>query len=172
MIFYPNLLIRKVRFVYLLIFVVTPLILSTPPFWNNIVEADIGRYVLICWTLALYFAVLFNFGFLEKMFATLVLSDEEICWKCPLRKTRVLSISQCIEIGAYIENANNGIPSKQIYFSDHINPKKNMSNNGSIKASQHFIKFRYSEELAEFILKRYTTVNTDCLKQFVQAQKK
>lgn len=81
-------------------------------------------------------------------------------------KVKKLSLANCIEIGAYIENEQKGIPSEQIYFSDYASPIRKMDKNGVIKSSQHLIKFPYSDELCDYIIKKYPNSLTGSLSTF------
>lgn len=107
----------------------------------------------------------------EKCFSVLILTDEDICWKCPFRKTRRINLADCVEIGAYVENANKGIPSEQIYFSDYVHPRGKMDKNGVMKASQHLIKFPYSDALGDYIMKSYPSKLTSSLSAFRRQRK-
>ena len=88
---------------------------------------------IICTFLAILGGILIHIGFWEKFFGVIILTDREIRWKCPFRKTRVIPLQDCAEIGAYLENEKSGFPSEQIYFSDHVYPKQHMTKNGIIK---------------------------------------
>ena len=116
--------------------------------------------------------VVVHLWFWEKCFSHLELSDSEIRWKCPLRRDRVMSVDQCAEIGAYMENEGNGIPKAQIYFSDHLHPKQNMGKNGVMKASEHLIKFWYSEELCKYLIGTYSGKQTSCLSAYRRRRKR
>ena len=65
--------------------------------------AEIYLYSM-CFGLALMGCILVHIGFWEKCFSRLELSGEEIRWKCPLRRNRIMSVENCVEIGAYLEN--------------------------------------------------------------------
>ena len=124
----------------------------------------------MCWILAICGTVATHFVW-DKFFAVLILSKESICWKCPFRKSKKLSLANCIEIGAYIENAQKGIPSEQIYFSDYASPIRKVDKNGVIKSSQHLIKFPYSDELCDYLIKKYPNTLTESLSTFRHQQK-
>ena len=121
-----------------------------------------------CLILAVPGCLLLHYAFWEKCFSTLVLNENEIRWKCPFRKDRVILLVNCAEIGAYLENKGNGIPSEQIYFSDYPDPQKNMKKNGIMKPSQHLIKFFYSKELSNYLLENYSEKLTWRLYEYCQ----
>ena len=154
------------RYIFILVFVGLPLCLSG--YTDFLVDEDIWMYTVFCLFLAICGSVLINAVFWEKFFAVLTITAEEIRWTCPLRRQRVISISQCEEIGVYIENANNGIPSKQIYFSD--SPNASIGSNGVMKVSNHLIKFWYSDELCNYILKTFPEEKTFALCTYHQQQ--
>lgn len=129
-------------------------------------------FVMVNIMLSMAGTVLIHIVFWEKFFATLTFTNREIIWKCPFRKTKVMDLETCVEIGAYLENADNGIPAPQIYFSDHPYPKRNMNKHGVIKSSQHLIKFWYSEELCTFLLENYSSKKTGCLSAYRQQAKR
>ena len=172
MIFYPISPIRHF-YRYGMIFVLVGLPLCLAASSNDwIIYEDRPAVVITCILLSLAGAVLIHVGFWEKFFAVLILSENEVRWKCPLRKTRVIQISQCVEIGAYIENANNGIPTERMYFSTTPNPQIRMSKSGAMRESQNLIKFWYSRELCDYIIQTYPQEKTNLLSEYlVQRQK-
>ncbi len=129
-------------------------------------------FILMGFGMSLLGGIMIQLWFWEKCFSHLELSEQEIRWKCPFRRDRVIPVSQCVEIGAYVENEGNGVPSEQIYFSDHPNPKQNMGKNGVIKASKHLIKFYYDEELCKYLIRTYSGKQTSCLSAYRQRRKR
>lgn len=160
------------RYVLIFILVILPLGLAIHSFWHWSEIDDIVFHFAIGCLLALTGATLIHIGFWEKCFSVLILTDEVILWRCPLRKSRMILLADCVEIGAYTENANNGIPSAQIYFSDHKYPQRDMGKNGVMKASEHLIKFWYSEELYNYLVKNYPSEKTSCLISYRRQRKK
>lgn len=157
------------RYIFLFLFVGLPLCLSG--YTDFLSGEDTWVYTVFCLFIAVCGAILIHFAFWEKFFAVLTITDNHIYWKCPFRKQRTLSFMQCMEIGVYIENASNGIPSKQIYFSDHPNPLADMKNNGAMKISEHLVKFWYSDELCSYILSNLPEEKTNPLRIYRQKQK-
>lgn len=163
---------KIVRFVYRYILMIILILIPSWIAWDALVS---DRYIggtgglavfIFGITMTLGGCVVIHLWFWEKFFAVLVLTDSEIRWICPLRKKRIIHLDNCVEIGAYTENVNNGIPSVQIYFSDHRFPQKNMSKNGVMKVSQHLIKFWYTKELSDFIMHNYPGNLTSCLNAY------
>lgn len=172
--FYPPKIIRfYYRYLMLLLLIGLPIILAIGSFhikWTKPNDQYFGFTIGIF--LAVVGALLINVGFWEKFFAVLRISDTTILWKCPFRKTRILPISDCVEIGAYLENKNNGIPSEQIYFSKYPYPQKNMDKHGIMKPSQDLIKFWYSDELYRFLIGNMSSKQTSCLRAYKWQRKK
>ena len=106
MIFRANPTQRFFRYVAIFLFSGVPLILSVFAFSDAIYPEDRGLFIAFCVFLALCGLILINYAFWEKLFSVLILTKEEIQWKCPLRKTKIIPVAKCIEIGAYLENAN------------------------------------------------------------------
>ena len=170
--FYTNPALRYFyRYACILVFVGLPLWMSSPACWHAVVEEDRMGYIILCWMIALCGAILIHVGMWEKFFAVLIVTEDEISWKCPLRKTKVIAVSKCVEIGAYIENANNGIPTEQIYFCDYADPQKNMGKNGVMKSSEHLIKFWYTYQLCEYLIKTLPEDKTSCLVAYKKQRK-
>ena len=165
--FYTKPLIRFCyRYVALFLFIVFPLCLSG---YTEFMYGDgVWIYKVFCLFLAVCGSILVNYAFWEKFFAVLIITNDRICWKCPFRHARMILVSDCAEIGVYIENANNGIPSKHIYFSDHKNPWEGIGKNGVVKASHHLIKFWYSDELCSYIIKSLPDEKTTLLRAYRQ----
>lgn len=169
--FAPDQAVRLSGYAIILLLVVLPLLTG---FWaaESAVPGEEFTFYLLGSGLSLSGCVLVHIGFWEKCFSRLEVSDWEICWKCPFRRTRRMALDACVEIGAYLENEGKGIPSEQIYFSDHPNPKQHLDRNGSMKASSHLIKFWYSEALCQYLLKTCPGRQTGCLLAYRQRRKR
>ena len=170
--FYPHPMIRYFSgFMLILLLVVLPALAG---YWgmNVAIPGEEIYHILMGFGMSLIGCGIIQLWFWEKCFSHLELSAQEIRWKCPLRRDRVIPLEKCVEIGAYMENEGNGIPSEQIYFSDHPNPKQNMGKNGVIKASKHLIKFYYGEELCKYLIRTYSGKQTSCLSAYRQRRKR
>ena len=168
--FYPPNIVRFFyRYALIFVLILLPLFLGVDAILSYRRE---GLFDLsICTLLAIFGGMLIHVSFWEKFFGIIILSNTEIRWKCPFRRTRVILLHNCTEIGAYLENENSGFPSEQIYFSDHAYPKQHMTKNGIMKSSQHLIKFWYSEELCTFIIHNYSSKLTSCLSGYRRQRK-
>ena len=169
--FYPHPILRVLRYMYIVVFIGLPLYLSTDTS-GFVVAEDEHKLAALFVTFAVVEGIIVYFGLWEKLFPVLALTESEICWKCPLKMTRRIPVKKCVEIGAYVEFKDKGIPSEQIYFSDHPEPQKNMRKNGSMKASAHLIKFEFSHELCAYVLQTYPDSTTRCLREYYQQRKK
>lgn len=141
------------------------------PFIDKVAEADRLKNTALWWGMAIIDFVIIQVCFWEKFFAVLTVTEDEIRWKCPLRKTRIIPVSKCAEIGAYVENADNGIPTEQIYICDYANPQQHMGKNGVMKGSAHLIKFWYTSELCNYLLQTMPDTKTHSLAAY-KAQRK
>lgn len=94
-------------------------------------------------------------AFWKKHFATLKITESEIIWRCLFCRTRIMRIEDCLEVGSYLENKDNGIPKEMIYFSDHKRAQweivKKGVNKGVLPASKHVIKYWYSDDLRRYV---------------------
>ena len=114
--FYPPASIRFFyRYMLLGILVVLPLCLI-PALISVSVPGQEIYPICVCLFLAIIGTILFVVGFSEKCFATLRITQLEIVWRCPFRRTLRMKIAECVEIGSYWENKGNGIPKEKIYF--------------------------------------------------------
>lgn len=168
--FTPHPILRVLGYVYIFVFIALPLYLSTDT--SNVVAGGEQEVAALFIGIAVIEVLIVYFWFWEKLFPVLTLTETEICWKCPLKKARRISVNQCIEIGAYVEFKDKGVPSEQIYFSDHPEPQKNMRKDGSMKASEHLIKFEFSHELCKYIFETYPDSTTSCLREYYQNRPK
>ena len=169
--FLPHPILRILRYAYLVVFIGLPLYLSTITH-RFVVAGDEQKLAALFLVFAIAETVLLYCTLWEKLFPVLILTESEIIWKCPFKKTRRISLVQCAEIGAYVEFKDQGIPSEQIYFSDHPEAKKDIRKNGAMKASGHLIKFEFSHELCQYILQTYPDGVSNCLREYCQNRKK
>ena len=160
--FYPPTIIRYVyRWLALLEFVGLPIFLAI---WTFTITSP-GDYWMasIAMGLLLGFSIFTEYvAFWKKHFATLRITKTEIIWRCPFCKTRVMRIENCLEVGSYLENKDNGIPKEMIYFSDHKKAQWEIVqkglNKGVLPDSKHVIKYWYSDELRRYISNEFLKV--------------
>lgn len=150
--FYPPKIIRYVyRYLLVGILIILPIYLMIVTLDERFTSADEILYpVISCSFLSVVGIVIVQIGFWEKMFSRLFVSEQEIRWECPLRPTRRVLLSECVEIGGFLEHAEKGIPVEEVYFTctkgiDLSNIRKTMRHDRKI------IVFWYSEELYRYI---------------------
>lgn len=107
----------------------------------------------------------------EKCFATLQVYDTKVVWKCILRKSHTIMISDCKFIGVESEDSFNGLDYPFIYFTASHYPKEFSHKINKIKVSDGFIKFWYMDELSEYLISHLPKEKTGGL-QYYQHQKK
>ncbi len=165
--FYPPNIVRfYYRYAFTGIFCMLPMALAIfAPFKASSVEVAVMLSFMLT-MLSVCGLGIIHFWFWEKFFGVLTITDDAVRWTCPFRKSRVIRMCDCAEIGAYIECAEKGIPSEWIYISDHRYPQRNMDKNGVMKASDHFIKFWYSRELADYLIRQYPSTITGVLNAY------
>ncbi len=152
MTFYPPKIIRFCyRYVFLGVLVVLPIICMIAAMDVRFTKPQDFWYPIVgCSLLAIFNFLVIQLGFWEKMFSRVTIKDGTVKWKCPLRRNRTLTMEECVEIGAFLEHGNKGIPTEEIYFSnqknvDIVNIRRIMRKNCKI------IVFWYSEELYRYI---------------------
>ena len=160
--FRPPALIRYyIRWLSLIEFVALPLLLAL---WTPTVTAPEDRWIAAACLGTLLAASFFveYVAFWKKHFATLRITETQIIWRCPLCRTRVMPIEDCLEVGSYLENKGNGIAKEMVYFSDHKNTQMEIMqkgiNKGVLPASRHVIKFWYSAELQHYVSNKFLKV--------------
>ena len=162
----PNIIRFYYRYVFTFILCVLPMMLAI---FAPLKASSFDVAVILIFMLTMLSAcgfVIIHIWFWEKFFGVLIITDDAIRWTCPFRRSRVICMSDCAEIGAYIECAEKGFPSEWIYVSDHRYPQRHMDKNGVIKASDHFIKFWYSRELADCLIRMYPSTITGVLNAY------
>lgn len=151
--FYPRPMIRYcIRYVALLLFVVSPFIILINAFLD--VPSEHRIYVLsVVSFLCAGSWVLFYFALLEKLFATIKITNDMICWKCPLKKSYNIPISECIYSGVELEDSHNGLPYPFVFVSCYSYPLEYKSKINKLKCNDVFIKYWYSEQLCKYLEK-------------------
>lgn len=87
----------------------------------------------------------------EKCFATICISNSQIIWRCPFRKTKCLAVERC-HIGVEKEISHWKIEYYYIYFSLKPYPREFASRIDKLPNSEAFLKYRFEPKLAEHIL--------------------
>lgn len=99
---------------------------------------------------------------LDRAFGRLLIYNDRVVFKCPLRITREIAKEDCNYIG--VENyqaLNRGLPvvrgdeTSFIYFSDTPYPEKYKNKISILKSKKGFIKFFYSDKLAIAVMEGF-----------------
>ena len=110
-------------------------------------------------------------GLHEKCFATLEVYDTKVVWKCIFKKSHTIMISDCKFIGVESEESFNGLDYPFIYFAIHYYPNEFSRKINKIRVTDEFIKFWYTDELAEYVILHLPKEKTGGV-QYYQHQKK
>lgn len=103
---------------------------------------------------------------LEKLFAKIKIADDTIIWKCIFRRKHIMRIQDCRFIGVELENSFNQLDYPYIYFTKIRYPKEYEHKINELKNTDDFIKFWYTEELAEYLLTHFPKERTGSLQYY------
>lgn len=84
-----------------------------------------------------------------RVFATVFVTSTEVCWSCPLLRSKTLPLPQCT-ITVETETNRWGLQFPYICFS--IAPHTKIERVGYMRCSEDFIKFWYSEALCSYLI--------------------
>ncbi len=157
------------RYLWLVVFCGIPAYLTISAIADYPAKNSLGL-AIICGILFVYMAGLTHYAFWEKFFASIQIDNDQVIWRCPFRKTRTLPFSECW-IGVELEDAHNGLDYPLVYFSRNPYPEKYRSRINKMKVSPDFIKFWYSEELAEYIIRNVASQKMGSLQYYRNMQK-
>lgn len=115
--------------------------------------------------LAFWFSVFWR-ELLEKLFAKIKITDDAIIWKCIFRRKHTMRIQDCRFIGVELENSFNQLDYPYIYFTKVRYPKEYEHKINELKNTDDFIKFWYTEELAEYLLTHFPKERTGSLQSY------
>lgn len=107
----------------------------------------------------------------EKCFVKIKICKYEIIWKCVLRKKRVIKIDNCRFIGVESEKSFNGPDYPFIYFSSSPYPTEFSHKINKINNSDKFIKFWYTDRLADYLLAHLSKEKTGGLQYYCNRKK-
>jgi len=174
MTFRPNFILRLYRYFFLLIFIGLPMYLASLVFDSSLVkQSDVTIHVSVCLILLICGVLLTHKFFWEKCFAKLIISNSEIIWKCLFRKTIIIPIDACNYIGVQQEESHNGLAYHYIYLSIEPYPIRYLGKINKISCKEGFIKFWYSNELANYLVSCMPGNKTGTLSAFrIQLKKK
>lgn len=88
----------------------------------------------------------------EKLFAKIKITNDKIIWRCILKKKHTMAIQDCRFISVELEDSFNKLDYPFIYFTTSWYPKEYAHKINKLKNTDQFIKFWYTEELAEYLI--------------------
>lgn len=88
----------------------------------------------------------------EKLFAKIKITNDKIIWRCILKKKHTMAIQDCRFISVELEDSFNKLDYPFIYFTTSWYPKEYAHQINKLKNTDQFIKFWYTEELAEYLI--------------------
>ena len=110
---------------------------------------------------------------LDRAFGRLLIYDDRVVFKCPLRITRKIAKEDCNYIGVEDYQAlNRGLPvvrgdeTSFFYFSDTPYPEKYKNKISILKSKKGFIKFSYSDKLAITVMEGFPKEKCNLVKAF------
>ena len=119
-------------------------------------KISIDIQIFICATLANTLAIcniaVHFVGFHEKLFAKIKITNDKIIWRCILKKKHTMAIQDCRFISVELEDSFNKLDYPFIYFTTSWYPKEYAHKINKLKNTDQFIKFWYTEELAEYLI--------------------
>ena len=88
----------------------------------------------------------------EKLFAKIKITNDKIIWRCILKKKHTMAIQDCRFISVELEDSFNKLDYPFIYFTTSWYPKEYAHQINKLKNTDQFIKFWYTEKLAEYLI--------------------
>lgn len=107
----------------------------------------------------------------EKIFSMLEISYSQIIFKCIFIKKKAITIERCRFIGVEFEDSFSKSHLPFIYFSTEQYPKEYSHKINKINNSDQFIKFWYTDELAEYLLTHLPKEKTGALQYYCNRKK-
>lgn len=139
--------------------------------WQEYQVTGDVRWFVLPGVLLLLCILLHQFSFWKKFYATLHISENEIVWKCPLRKSISISIEDCVQIGIEFEKTPAPLVYPYIYFVTYPYSKDTSKNYGKVKCRDGLIKFRYSNRIAKYVISKHNTKTSFALCDFYRKHK-
>lgn len=136
---------------------------------ENLMQGIIPTYLIIfelLWVIGgggvVFFCFVNSSLILDRAFGRLLIYDDRIVFKCPLRITREITKEDCNYIGVEDYQAlNRGLPvvrgdeTSFVYFSSTPYPEKYKNKISLLKSKKGFIKFSYSDKLAIAVMEGF-----------------
>lgn len=107
----------------------------------------------------------------EKLFATITITEQTICWKCIFRKKIQLPAQAChVSMGEEVSHWK--IEYDYICFSTRTLTQEELNKIDKQPCDNTFVKYRYEPKLAEYVLKTLPKEHTKPLEYFHYMQNK
>ena len=164
--FHPTPIIRYCyRYFFVALYILFPIYIMFGLTFNSAMTKEEDRlgWFLLGLVLLLFGLLLFHVAFWEKFFATLEITNDRVIWRCPFRKTQKILLDDCVVIGACREHVKSGISSECIYISDVAMAVVDADLHGTLKRSNHLIKYAYSDRLCDYLLQKVPDKRTRAL---------
>lgn len=129
-------------------------------------DMEIAIAAIILTVFWVFGVLMFWREWLEKFFAKIKIADDTIIWKCIFRRKHTIRIQDCRFIGVELENSFNQLDYPYIYFTKVRYPKEYEHKINELKNTDDFIKFWYTEELAEYLLTHFPKERTGSLQSY------
>ena len=121
----------------------------------------------------LFFCFMNSSKILDRAFGRLLIYDDRVVFKCPLRFTREIAKDDCNYIGVEDYQAlNRGLPTVRgdetsfVYFSNTPYPEKYKNKISLLKNNKGFIKVSYSDRLAITVMEEFPEEKCNLVKAF------
>lgn len=122
-------------------------------------------------TISIFTSVVYLKELHEKCFAKITICKYEVVWKCVLRKKHVIKIDDCRFVGVESEDSFNGLDYPFVYFSLFPYPAELSHKINKINNTDKFIKFWYTDGLAEYLLTHLPKEKTGGLQYYCNRKK-
>lgn len=133
----------------------------------------ISTLMIICvYGVAAFVSYEFHKRIWDKLFAFLVVKEDEIIWKCPTKKSKSILNGNIRFIGVELENAYIGLEYPFIYISSSPYPREYAHKIDKLPVTNDFLKFWYSPELATYLLSHFPGEKTGSLGRYHQKRSK
>jgi len=177
---WPAFLIMEIFCVLLLLFFLGVSIYILLLAKEDLLQGIIPIYVLIYELFFLggcggfvFFCFVNSSKILDRAFGRLLIYDDRVVFKCPLRFTREIAKDDCNYIGVEDYQAlNRGLPTVRgdetsfVYFSNTPYPEKYKNKISLLKNNKGFIKVSYSDRLAITVMEEFPEEKCNLVKAF------
>ena len=103
---------------------------------------------------------LFHFDYWERCYAYLVITPDAIIRKCIFRRSIVIPRTECKFVGLEFETTPLPNEYPYIYFTSLNYPDRDNPGPVKIKCKEGLIKLRYTNQLAEYVMKEFSQITT------------